>query len=210
MPQRLAGMDVSRIGTISPMVLNIFSVSGVCVMREEEFQEHIAHMNRFPRSVPKPVVPYVEPELTLLQTVALLKMNPSTLSRGVAARLLSDADCQDFPSYRDYQELARHRLADKPENAKWHEINASGRARADKITRDKCFELKIHAFIGYGDAGRYEQTFRCACQQWTARRRRSPHAEHNAYTKWMDHVSTAQGIDGLTRALAPPAKAESA
>lgn len=178
-------------------------------MREQDYQDHIAHMLAFPRSKPREPEVYVEPELTLLQTVALLKMNPSTLSRGVAARMLEVEGCQDFPGYRDYQELARHRYCDKPEGAKWHEINAFGRARANTITKDKCVELKIHVFVSYDDAGRYGQIFRCTCGQWSATRRRSPHAEANAYASFGNHAATAEGIDSLARALKPPVKAES-
>ena len=141
----------------------------------------------------------IEPsyELTTLQTIALLKMNRSTLCRGIATHLSNDA--QDIPSQFDYRALVAHGLCYRPDGEKWHSITPKGAALAIKIARAKAKELGIHLMIEGGNVGA-TASYSCACGKWSAAYQRGQFTQSNALRGWSMHVAAAS----------PTAQAESA
>lgn len=136
-------------------------------------------------------------ELSTLQTIALLKMNRSTLCRGIATHLASDA--QDMPSLFDYRALTAHGLCYRPEGEKWHSITPKGAALAAKIARAKARELGIHLMIEGGNEGA-TASYSCTCGKWSGAYQRGQFTQSNALRNWSRHVAQAS----------PTAKAESA
>ena len=84
-------------------------------------------------------------ELTDLQTVALLRMQNSTLCRGIATHIQNE--CQDKPSRFDYVPLVAHGLARRPaEGERWHTITPKGSRFATDLARAKA-KPDIAAFV---------------------------------------------------------------
>lgn len=137
-------------------------------------------------------------ELSDLQTVALLRMNRSTLCRGIATHLQNE--CQDKPSRFDYVPLVAHGLARRPaDGERWHSITPKGSRLATEIAKAKAKELGIHIMLPGGFTGA-QQDFSCTCGKWNVCYRRGVHTDSNALHGWARHVAKAS----------PTAQAESA
>lgn len=129
-------------------------------------------------------------ELSTLQTIALLRMNRSTLCRGIATHLQNEV--QDKPSRFDYVPLVAHGFAKRPaEGEKWHSITAKGSRRADEIARAKAKELGIHIMLPGGFTGA-QQSFSCTCGKWNVCYPRGLHTDSNALRGWSMHVAQAR------------------
>lgn len=131
----------------------------------------------------------VEPliELSTLQSIALLRMNRSTLCRGIATHLQNE--CQDTPSRFDYLPLVAHGLARRPaEGERWHTITPKGSRFATDLARVKAKEIGIHIMIEGGNIGSIA-SFTCTCGKWTGSYQRGIRTATNAYHGWVKHVA---------------------
>lgn len=147
-------------------------------------------------------------KLTLMQTIALLKMNKSTLSRGVAQRLIDGEACQDHPCYGDYLALAELGFCERPSGSQWHQLTLLGTSRAEAVTRDECKRIGIHVMAGGAMVGKGDCRFTCTCGGWDWRGRAGNSTERNASNSFGKHLATVDGMRGLAAALKPPVKAE--
>jgi len=136
-------------------------------------------------------------ELSELQTVALLRMNRSTLCRGIATHMANE--CQDKPSVFDYRVLVAHGFSYKPDGERWHSITPKGSLFATDLARAKAKELGIHIMIEGGYVGAQAE-YSCTCGKWNVGYRRGQFTSSNALRGWSLHVAKAS----------PTAQAESA
>jgi len=132
-----------------------------------------------------------------MPTIALLRMNGSTLCRGIATHLQND--CQDTPSLFDYRVLVAHKLCYRPDGERFHSITPKGKILATDIAHAKARDLGLHIMIP-GGLGGAQQTFSCSCGKWNVCYPRGVNTDSNAYRGWSRHVAAAS----------PTAQAESA
>lgn len=137
-------------------------------------------------------------ELSTMSTIALLRMNRSTLCRGIATHLQND--CQDTPSRFDYVPLVAHGLARQPaEGERWHSITPKGMTHANELARAKAKELGIHILIEGTHHGALA-SYSCSCGNWRGSYQRGQFTQRNALFRWSRHAALAS----------PTAQAESA
>lgn len=129
-------------------------------------------------------------ELTPLQMIALLRMNRSTLCRGVAS--LMQNDVQDKPAWSDYRALAALRLCVKDKEGPFHTITMLGQLRAKDIARAEARKRGLRILIEGGSVGAY-QNFSCTCGKWRTAYRRGLFTAGNASTGFAAHVAAASG-----------------
>ena len=127
-------------------------------------------------------------ELSDLQTVALLRMNRSTLCRGIATHMANE--CQDKPSVFDYRVLVAHGLCYKPDGERWHSITPKGSRLATDIAKAKAKQLGIHIMIEGGHVGAQAE-YSCTCGKWNVGYRRGQFTSSNALRGWSMHVAQA-------------------
>lgn len=133
-------------------------------------------------------IPVLPPEsvLTNLQKVALLKMLPSTLARGIASRLQEQS--QDKPCWRDYVRLRELGFAEKPATAQWHELTHLGRAEANALARREAKRLGVHLLQdGHLRPGGMAN-WRCSGCGWSAYERYSSNGERRAMASFGRHL----------------------
>lgn len=133
----------------------------------------------------------VEPhiELSNLQIIALLRMNHSTLCRGVARYV--QGDNPKLPSRFDYAVLLAHRLCYKADGDRYHTITTIGSAFAIKIAHAKARELGIHVMIDDGPFGATAK-YSCICGGWSNVYQRGQFTHRNALGGWARHAAASQ------------------
>lgn len=146
--------------------------------------------------------------LSLMCRIALLKMNNSTLSRGVASKLIHEEAFGEFPCYGDYLNLGRLGLAERPGEGQLHEITNLGRAHADIITKSECKRLHIHVVQDGGLIGNGDCRMLCSCGGWSWTGRAGSYTSRNMSKSFHAHAATADGVDKLAAGLKSPARAE--